>query len=250
MRCLTVLAASSRSTSVKARTCFAAFSPACSKIGPQQRAASNYRCPGRGVKKASEPLHIQRNPFTDNVEVVNYSGGNHKGLTAHVEIRNMDGALQWEKTASVDSKEDSVGAPIKMEYPSGASAVQFIRLRLTDGNRLVSTNSYMRGVDGAENYRAIRNLPKAKVEAETTLERDGRRWRLTTELHNASDTPALMVKVKAVRESTGDRILPVLYSDNYIALMPGERQTINTDLDNADTRGEKPRIVVEGFNVE
>jgi hypothetical protein len=59
-----------------------------------------------------------------------------------------------------------------------------------------------------------------------------------------------MVKVKAVRESTGDRILPVLYSDNYIALMPGERQTITTGLDDADTRGEKPRIVVEGFNVE
>ena len=28
-----------------------------------------------GVKKASEPLHIQWNPVTDNVEVVNYSGG-------------------------------------------------------------------------------------------------------------------------------------------------------------------------------
>jgi len=32
--------------------------------------------------------------------------------------------------------------------------------------------------------------------------------------------------------------------------MPGERQTITTDRDDADTRGEKPRIVVEGFNLE
>jgi len=53
-----------------------------------------------------------------------------------------------------------------------------------------------------------------------------------------------------VREITGDRILPAIYSDNYLALMPGERQTITTDLDDADTRGEKPRIVVEGFNLE
>jgi hypothetical protein len=203
-----------------------------------------------GCKKASEPLHIQWNPFTDNVEVVNYSGGNRKGLSAHVEIRNMNGDIQWEKTASVDCNEDSVETPIKMEYPSGATPVQFIRLRLTDGARVVSTNFYMRGVDGTENYRAIRNLPKSKVETETKVERDGQRWRLTTELHNTSDTPALMVKVKAVRDTTGDRILPVLYSDNYIALMPGERQTITTDVDDADTRGEKPRIVVEGFNVE
>jgi len=52
-----------------------------------------------------------------------------------------------------------------------------------------------------------------------------------------------------VREKTGDRILPAIYSDNYIALMPGERQTIRTQLEHPDTRGETPRIVVEGFNV-
>jgi hypothetical protein len=59
-----------------------------------------------------------------------------------------------------------------------------------------------------------------------------------------------MVRLKAVREKTGDRILPALYSDNYIALMPGERRIIRTELAHADTRGETPRMVVEGFNVE
>ncbi len=47
-----------------------------------------------GAKKASEPLHIQWNPPTDNVEVVNYSAGNATGLTARVEILNMDGSQQ------------------------------------------------------------------------------------------------------------------------------------------------------------
>jgi hypothetical protein len=31
--------------------------------------------------------------------------------------------------------------------------------------------------------------------------------------------------------------------------MPGERRTIQTGLEHADTRGETPRVVVEGFNV-
>jgi hypothetical protein len=31
--------------------------------------------------------------------------------------------------------------------------------------------------------------------------------------------------------------------------MPGEKRRIATELYEADTRGEKPRIVVEGFNV-
>jgi hypothetical protein len=50
--------------------------------------------------------------------------------------------------------------------------------------------------------------------------------------------------VKAVREKTGDRILPAVYSDNYIALMPGEAQTIAIEVNEADTRGEKPTIVL------
>jgi hypothetical protein len=58
-----------------------------------------------------------------------------------------------------------------------------------------------------------------------------------------------MVRVKAVRDTSGDRILPAIYSDNYVALMPGERGTIRTEIEDADTRGERPRIVVEGFNV-
>ena len=75
------------------------------------------------------------------------------------------------------------------------------------------------------------------------------RWFLTTTLTNASQTPALMVRLKAVREKSGDRILPAIYSDGYVALMPGEKRLITTELRDADTRGETPRIVVEGFNV-
>jgi hypothetical protein len=54
-----------------------------------------------------------------------------------------------------------------------------------------------------------------------------------------------MVRLKVVRERSGDRILPAIYSDNYIALMPGERRSIRTEVEDADTRGERPAIVVE-----
>jgi len=201
-----------------------------------------------GCKKGSEPLHIQWNPVTESIEVVNNSGGNAPGLTAAVQVLNMDGTKQWEKSTSVDSSEDSMASCIKMEYPSGQSPLHFLQLSLTRGGQIVSTNFYMRGPSEGD-YRAIRELPKVNLETSTHAERKGIRWLLTTELHNPSNQPALMVRLKAVREKTGDRILPVIYSDNYIALMPGERQTIQTELEHADTRGETPRMVVEGFNV-
>ncbi|MGB9455171.1 MAG: discoidin domain-containing protein [Bryobacteraceae bacterium] len=201
-----------------------------------------------GAKKGSEPLHIQWDPLTDNVEVVNYSGGNAKGLTAAAEVLNMEGALAWNKTAPVDSTEDSEATPIHLEFPAALTPVHFIRLTLSRGDAVISRNFYLRGTE-ENDFRAIRALPKVTVEAATHADRQGSEWVLTTELHNASPQPALMVTVKAVRAQSGDRILPALYSDNYLALMPGERRTIVTRLEDADTRGERPDIVVGGFNV-
>ncbi len=201
-----------------------------------------------GAKKGSEPLHIQWNPTTDSVEVVNYSAGDATGLTAQAEILNIDGAVKWDRSATLDSKEDSVQSPIKLEFPAELSPVHFLRLTLSRGGQAVSTNLYMRGVQEYD-FRAIRDLPKVNLEAVTRVEQQGSRWVLTTELRNPAAQPALAVRLKAVREKSGDRILPALYADNYITLMPGERRTIRTELENADTRGERPRMAVEGFNV-
>jgi hypothetical protein len=197
-----------------------------------------------GAKKACEPLHIQWNPVTDNIEVVNYSGGDARGLTAGVQVLNMDGAMRWDRSAPVDSSEDTVGSPIHIDYPEGLTAVHFIRLKLTRGGETISENFYWRGLE-EYNYRALRDLPKVKLEAVTHIERQGDRWLLTTTVRNPAKTPALMVKLKAVREKSGDRILPAIYSDNYIALMPGERRIVRTELEDADTRGEQPKIVIE-----
>ncbi len=78
-----------------------------------------------GTKKACEPLHIQWNPATEDVEVVNYSGGEARGLTAAAEVINLDGTVKWAKSAAVDSAEDSIGTPIHIEYPEGLTRGAF-----------------------------------------------------------------------------------------------------------------------------
>ncbi len=145
-------------------------------------------------------------------------------------------------------KDPWAASPFPMEYPEGLTPVNFIRLRLARGAEPVSENFYWRGTEPG-NYRALRTLPKVSVPAATRSERQGDRYVLHTELENRSRAPALAVRVVAVRDETGDRILPVHYSDNFVPLMPGEKRTIRTEVLVADARGEEPRIVVEGFNV-
>lgn len=197
---------------------------------------------------ASEPLHIQWNAAADTVEVVNYNAGDQASLTARAEVIDIDGKVKAQQTASLDSKEDSTESPIHLQYPVGLARTHFLRLTLLRGDKVLSTNLYLRG-NSEEDYAGIRSLTPANVEMKTHITQTGSTWHVEAELHNGSSTPALMVRVKAVRDKTGDPIAPAFYDDNYIALMPGERQTIHVEFEDADTRGERPRLMLEGFNL-
>jgi hypothetical protein len=201
-----------------------------------------------GCKKGSEPLHIQWNPAADTVEVVNYHAGDVENLTARAEILLMDGSVAWAREATLSSEEDSSAEPFALELPETLTPVHFIRLKLFQQGTLVSENFYWKGTVYRD-FTALRSLPVVDVSATTQVAREGDHFVLTTELHNPSRHPALMVRIKPVRERSRDRILPALISDNYVALMPGESRTIRTEVDVADARGELPAVVVSGFNV-
>ncbi len=202
-----------------------------------------------GCKKASEPIHIQWNPVFDSIEVVNYNAKDRTGLTAKAEIINMDGSIQWEKETNLDCKEDFTFACFKLEFPKTLSPVHFIRLTLTENKKVISDNFYWRGVDDG-NYQALNEMPVVSLQENTSVSQSGEEWTVTTTLKNTTSTPVLMVRLKVVGKNSGERILPVFYSDNYVSLMPGEMKTIVMRMKNEDTRGEKPSVVVSGFNLK
>ena len=203
-----------------------------------------------GCKKANEPLHIQWNPLTDEVEVVNYSAGQRKGLTAKAQVINMDGAVAWEKETAVDSEEDTTNKCIKLEFPANLTAAHYVKLTLTEAGKVVSDNFYLRGVEEG-NYQALRELPKVQMQPaiETVKGTDGT-WSATVALENTSNTPALMIRVNVLGAGDGEQILPMFYSDNYFSLLPGEKKQVNIHWKDVDTRGEQPKIVVSGYNVK
>jgi len=201
-----------------------------------------------GCKKASEPVHIQWNPVYDEIEVVNYHGRDRTGLTAKAQVLNMNGSVQWEKETGLNCKEDTTIKCFKLEFPESLSPVHFIKLTLTKGDETVSENFYWRGLEKG-NYQALRDLPTVEIESHTSVKKSGKNWVLTTTLNNTSVHPVLMIRLKVVGKTKGERILPVFYSDNYVSLMPGEEKVITMKLKDVDTRGEKPDVEISGFNL-
>jgi len=202
-----------------------------------------------GCKKANEPIHIQWNPVFDSIEVVNYSAGMQNGLKATAQVINMDGSIAWEKSSDLDCREDHTSACFKLEFPEGVSDVHFIKLLLYKGQDLISDNFYWRAKEDG-NYKALKELSKVSLHSFTSYSEAGNNWIITTTLRNSSGTPALMIRLKVVTRNNDQRILPVMYSDNYFSLMPGEQKTIITKVNKQDARGKKPRIMISGFNIK
>ena len=200
-------------------------------------------------KKANEPLHIQWNPISDSIEVVNYSIPDGSNLSALMQIINIDGSIELEKKTPLNCPEDSTIHCFKVEYPDSLSSVYFMRLKLMKDNKIISENFYWREKHNGD-LKELRKMPRIKIVSKTAAEKKGNDWLLSTELINDTKEPALMIRLKVISGKSKKRILPVIYSDNYISLMPGEKKTIEIELKNEDTMEDKPDVVLEGLNLE
>jgi Exo-beta-D-glucosaminidase Ig-fold domain len=65
-------------------------------------------------------------------------------------------------------------------------------------------------------------------------------------LSNDTQTPTLNAKLTLV-DDAGKRILPAFYSDNYVALLPGEKKTITVRYPSTVTA--VPGLTLRGWNV-
>ena len=203
-----------------------------------------------GSMKGNEPLHIQWNSATNQIEVVNYSAGSHPALEATAQLINMDGKVVWERKAELSSEEDTTKRPFSLEFPKELSAAHFVKLYLREGDKVVSDNFYIRGTEEG-NYQAIRQMPKVALRQDVTInKRIDNKWEGSVTLTNPSQTPALMIRINLLGTEDGDQILPVFYSDNYFALLPNESKTVTFRFKDIDTRGTTPKIVVTGYNVK
>ncbi len=150
-------------------------------------------------------------------------------------FRTLAIAFLLPASMSLMAQEYSRVACFKVPYPEMLTDVYFMKLKLYQKDMIVSENLYWRGKEEG-NLKALRDLPLAKIDQRTEVVKVGDQCVLSAKLNNRDDIPAVMIRLKVVREKSGDRILPVLYSDNYITLTPGEEKTVPIEPEQADTR--------------
>ena len=63
-------------------------------------------------------------------------------------------------------------------------------------------------------------------------------------------TDRLLHRAAAEQGRGRDAVVPVLWSDNYVSLLPGETKTLKATFADADLGGAKPTVAVTGWNLE
>ena len=203
------------------------------------------------VQKAGELVHIQLNESNGDVQVINNLPTPLTNATAHISIYNLDGSVPYQHDFNVTALPSVATSLGVVAWPANLSSVYFVRLELHDASgKLLSDNFYWRALPAhRDDLTDLNKLPTVTLDAKVVRHDADGKCLLSVTLHNPGAQVALMAHLQLRRQASGERVLPVYYSGNYISLVPNETKTISIEASEADLKGEVPLVVVDGWNV-
>jgi hypothetical protein len=206
------------------------------------------------VKSASEQVHIQMDEDDFHLRVINNLPTALAGDTAHVTIYTFYGGGRpaLEEDIPVSGPADTAIDLGPVPLPENLSPLYIAKLDLRDAQgQIISRNLYWEpNPEQGDDLTPLDWLPIANLEGTITRHDTNDRLGLEVTMKNPGHSLALMAHLQLRRKTSGDRVLPVFYSDNYIWLAPGESRTITIDAALADLKGETPLVVLDGWNVD
>ena len=108
---------------------------------------------------------------------------------------------------------------------------------------------YYTGLTSYEDLSMLNQLKKVHLEASASVRRPAEGEEVRVQIHNPSRDLAFQVQLSLVDDKSGEEILPVLWEDNYVSLLPGESRVVTARYSSAVTASQL-RLEVNGWNIE
>jgi len=196
-----------------------------------------------GTRKGCEPLHPQYNIVSHRVELINTALGNHSNLTVKAQIYGRDGKILWEQEEATHIDANTVKQLFTVPKPEQVEGVYFLKLELAEGGQPVTSNIYWL-TTREKDYTTLSELPGYQPDIKVSLNKE--KGNHTGTVSFKADKISFFNRIKVFDRETGKRILPVHYSDNYITLMPGDRQEVTLQFP-ADIPKDRIQVVVDSW---
>ncbi|HTX74088.1 MAG TPA: hypothetical protein VMC79_14760, partial [Rectinemataceae bacterium] len=196
-----------------------------------------------GAQKACESIHIQYGYGENSIWAFNQtrSPTGHLRAFARVfdlKLRELDSG-SWELELAARSGREIA----RLEKFDPAGGLSFVDLTLASAEGLVvSRNFYWLPATDDEfssvhtfyhtalrrhaDLSALAALPPSGVRAEARFREEGDRVLVEAELANGSETVCLLAEALVRDGPGGELVLPVLWEENMVSLLPGERRSL------------------------
>ena len=214
-----------------------------------------------GTRAASQPLNLSFNYADETVYAVNDSRFAGDGLTAVVRAFDLSAQEIYNQSYELDLPPAGAQPMVSLAGQESPTPVWFLDLLLHDASGAeVARNFYWLSTEpdvlDYENnlwfvtptkefadFTALDDLPA--VELEVSASGDGAE--VTVQLSNPTDALAFFVGLRVV-DAEGSSILPVLWDDNYVSILPGESRVLTARFP-AEDDVSGAALAVQGWNV-
>jgi exo-1,4-beta-D-glucosaminidase len=214
-----------------------------------------------GTRAASQPLNLSFNYADETVYAVNDSRFEREGLTAVVRAFDLSATEIYSQAYEIDLPPAGAQPVVSFAGQQAPTPVWFLDLRLRDASGAeIARNFYWLSTEADvldyENnlwfvtptkeyadFTALDALPEVELEVAATSDGSA----ATVQLGNSTDALAFFVELRVV-DADGNSILPVLWEDNYVSILPGESRELTARFPAVDDVS-GARVVIQGWNV-
>lgn len=216
------------------------------------------------TKKACAPLQLMYHYGNAGIYAVNDLPHEVKGLRALIRIFDIHSVSIREEEIPVELAPDSSLRISTLALPADISETYFIDLRLFRDEEEINQNFYWLSTreeildyeadlgdfpfhTPSKQYADLRlldGLPVVGLGATYRLTGTGPEKELTVELQNNGEQLAFMNNLKVLNNATKEPVLPVIWDDNFVTLLPGEKRKLKATF----STEEEISLKIEGWN--
>jgi exo-1,4-beta-D-glucosaminidase len=175
--------------------------------------------------------------------------------------------LKYSNAVSTAVDEDGITKCFAIPPISGLSNVYFLKLTLKDSKQKMRSinwywlsqkpdqlnwkNSkwYYTPQSDFADFTSLNTLPATILDVNYSTEKRENETIHFISITNTGKAVAFFVHVRVLKEKNEADVLPVIFSDNYISLAPGESRTIECSYENKDAGNSNPYILTSAWNL-
>jgi len=219
-----------------------------------------------GTKKACEAIHVQYSYDDKSVMVVNTTLQPQRNLKVTAEVFDLNLSKKFSKTVVLDLAADSNAKVFPIPPMTDLSATYFLQLSLQNAaGEKISSNFYWLStkddvldptkrtwyytpVSSYADMTQLEKLPAAKLSAFSKAERRGTNEVAHITLSNPTRNLAFFVRLRITKGNNGADVLPIVWQDNFLSILPGERRDLTAEYKLKSLGAAQPFLTVEAWN--